>query len=51
VSTIFEPDQPTCDHCGLDVSIDRNGWWVDADGTSDCDENLGGHEVDGEARG
>ena len=36
-----------CDHCGADVHMDRNGWWVGPDNTSDCAANDRGHEVEG----
>lgn len=43
-----EPVQ--CDHCRQPVHADRNGWWVGADETSECDSNAEGHEVDGYQR-
>lgn len=39
-----------CDHCGLDVRRDSNGWWVGPDDTSDCADSPDGHEVDGKQR-
>lgn len=40
----------TCDHCQASLTRDVNGWWVGADGTSECPVNPDGHEVDGQAR-
>lgn len=55
---IFEPDDrcpvhplpDLCDHCSAPVLPDRNGWFVGADGTSDCPSCTRGHEVDGSPR-
>lgn len=38
---------PDCDHCGEPVRLDRNGFWVGEDETSDCRASEQGHEVDG----
>lgn len=35
-----------CDHCKQPVSLDRNGWFVGDDATSDCPADPRGHEVD-----
>jgi hypothetical protein len=45
-----DPTDHVCDHCGLPVRPDGNGWWIGPDSTSDCDADDRGHEVDGEAR-
>jgi hypothetical protein len=40
-----------CDSCGCLLRVDRNGYWVDGTGVSDCPENPdAGHTVDGFAR-
>lgn len=37
----------TCDHCEQEVHLDRNGFWVGDDDTSDCPRSDAGHQVEG----
>ena len=40
----------TCDYCNAEVFIDRSGYYVGEDDSSDCPEDGRGHMVDGEIR-
>lgn len=39
-----------CDHCQESLRCDANGYYIGADGTSDCPESEGGHTVYGDVR-
>lgn len=42
-------DSAVCDHCH-EALHRENGWWVGADGTSDCPKSDTGHTVGGDPR-
>jgi hypothetical protein len=38
------PDDTTkCAKCGVEITADRFGWWVDGDGDSFCPDDDGEH--------
>lgn len=40
----MDTDTRHCDHCDLPLTVDRNGYWVGPDETSDCPADDRGHE-------